>query len=388
MKRKIFGLILIAFIITGLVGCSPKSYTQNADELTVPVALESISSNVSSAKILAVGDIMFHMPQINAAKTKDGYDFYPPFKHVKKYIEEADIAIANFETVTAGKESGFSGFPKFNSPVETILGLKDAGFDILSTANNHTLDRKKDGIIKTIDAIEGYGLKNIGTYKEISRPLLIQEVNGIKIGFIAYTASVNGQDSLLPNGDSFMVNRIDEDLILSDIDKLKIEGVDVIVASMHWGFEYYKDPTAYQMELGEKMIDWGVNVVLGSHPHIIQKSEIINKEGKDNLIVYSMGNFFSNQRYETMGNPLTEDGVMVQIEIEKNHETNDTIIKNINFIPTWIHRYRNSAGIQYDILPIEEVLVDDSQSELTEKVITRIKKSANDTITTLHSESN
>jgi poly-gamma-glutamate synthesis protein (capsule biosynthesis protein) len=89
-----------------------------------------------------------------------------------------------------------------------------------------------------------------------------------------------------------------------------------------------------------------------------------------------------------MGNPLTEDGVMVQIEIEKNHETNDTIIKNINFIPTWIHRYRNSAGIQYDILPIEEVLVDDSQSELTEKVITRIKKSANDTITTLHSESN
>ena len=388
MKRKIFGLILIAFIITGLVGCSPKSYTQNADELTVPVALESISSNVSGAKILAVGDIMFHMPQINAAKTKDGYDFYPPFKYVKKYIEEADIAIANFETVTAGKESGFSGFPKFNSPVETILGLKDAGFDILSTANNHTLDRKKDGIIKTIDAIEGYGLKNIGTYKEISRPFLIQEVNGIKIGFIAYTASVNGQDSLLPNGDSFMVNRIDEDLILSDIDRLKIEGVDVIVASMHWGFEYYKDPTAYQMELGEKMIDWGVNVVLGSHPHIIQKSEIINKEGKDNLIVYSMGNFFSNQRYETMGNPLTEDGVMVQIEIEKNHETNDTIIKNINFIPTWIHRYRNSAGIQYDILPIEEVLVDDSQSELTEKVITRIKKSANDTITTLHSESN
>lgn len=410
MKRKLFILISITCLIMGLSSCSTESlvfniidenihdvdkyqYEEDIENISVPhmetKTEEASEPLVSEAKLLAVGDIMFHMPQINSAKTENGFDFTPPFKYVKKYIEDADIAIANFETVTAGETLGFSGYPRFNSPKETILGLKSVGFDILSTVNNHSLDKNKEGIIGTINAIEEYGLKNIGTYKDSSRQVHIHEVNGIKIGFIAYTSSLNGLDSLLSKEEHFMLNRIDEQLILSDINRLKTERADIIVGFMHWGYEYFKEPTAYQVELGRKMVDWGVNIVLGSHPHIIQKSEIINKNGKDNLIVYSMGNFLSNQRYETMGNPYTEDGLMVEITLEKNLENNDISIKDINYIPTWIHRYKAENRIQYDILPIEEVIENGGiDNNLPTQIISRLEKSLMDTMTTLNGQSN
>lgn len=341
---------------------------------------EPIFSNIN---LIAAGDIMFHLPQIRAAydEEKKTYDFSSTFKYVEEYIGKADIALANFETVTAGKENKFTGFPRFNTPKETLLAIKEAGFNILSTANNHSLDQGKKGIIGTIEAIEEYGLKNIGTYKEPGQNILIEEVKGIKLGFLSYTYGLNGLDSLLTAEElSYMVNIIDEEKIKEDIEKTKELGVDLTVVFIHWGHEYHREPSECQVALGEKMIEWGADIILGSHPHVIQKSQIINKDGKDKFIIYSMGNFLSNQRYETLKNSYTEDGVMINLNIEKDLGSGDTIIKNIEYIPTWVNRYRQDGKFFYEILPVKDAINKEIEIIGMDNLKERLKKSYENTM--------
>lgn len=345
---------------------------------------ESIEEKISTATILAVGDIMFHLPQVKSAYNEDtnSYDFTDVFKYVKPYINSSDISIANFETVTYGNDIGFSGFPRFNSPVETLYALKDAGFDILNTANNHSIDRGKDGIINTIHHINSYGMKNIGTYKEPSENILVEDVNGIKIAFLSYSYGFNGLDSLLTEDElAYMVSKIDEKKIKEEIEKAKALNSDIIVVYIHWGNEYEREPSKYQVELGRNMVNWGANIVLGSHPHVIQRSEVIEKDGKNNFIIYSMGNFLSNQRKESMGNKYAEDGIMVRIDLEKNILEEETLIKDIEFIPTWVRRYEEDNRIKYEILPIKDFLEDENlYIKLKEKEKLRISESFTDTM--------
>ncbi len=314
------------------------------------------------ATILAVGDVMFHVPQVKAAydSNTQTYDFSDVFRHVKKYIESADIAIANFESVVYGNEIGFSGYPRFNSPVETLSALKDSGFDILNTGNNHTLDQGKQGIINTIDHIQEHGMKNVGTYKSPGENILIEEVNEIKIAFLSYCYGYNGLENLLTEEEkSYMISKIDEEKIKNDIIKAKSMEADLISVIIHWGNEYERNPSPYQLELGRKMVEWGANIIFGSHPHVIQKSEMIEYEGKNNFIIYSMGNFLSNQRESTMGNKYAEDGVIVNVHVEKDLVTGDTIITDIDYIPTWVRRYEEGNKRKFEIIPVEEFLKDD-----------------------------
>src|SRR5690606_25181020 len=203
----------------------------------------------------------------------------------------------------------------------TIAALKNTGFDILNTNNNHALDQGKQGLINTIDNIESYGMKKIGTYKSREEDhILIEEVNGIKIAFLSYCYGYNGLEGFLTEEErSYMVSEIDEDRIKNEILEAKARGVDLISVIIHWGNEYQRSPSEYQLELGGKMVEWGANIIFGSHPHVIQKSEIIEYEGKNNFIIYSMGNFISNQRKATMGNKYTEDGIMVKVQIGRAH---------------------------------------------------------------------
>lgn len=337
---------------------------------------------LTNAKILSVGDIMFHMPQVKSAYQGNGkYSFDDSFKYVKKYISKADISIGNFETVTAGNDKKFSGFPQFNSPKETLLSLKNSGFDIISTANNHSLDQGKEGLINTIKYANEYGLKNLGTYEEeVEKNYLIEEKNGIKMGFIAYTYGLNGLEFYLSEEElSYMVNLIDENKIEEDIKELKKE-TDIVVISLHWGSEYQREASQEQIDLGHKIIDWGADIVLGSHPHVLQKSEIIKKNGKDSFIIYSQGNFLSNQRKDTMGNELTEDGVMVEIELEKDLSNDNTIVKNVEFIPTWIYKYKENDRELFKILPTRDVIDGSLEIELDEETRERINKSQEDSM--------
>lgn len=397
----IFILILIPilykgsrFIINGgktlyssIQGKGDKSKDVPPNKKDTPDIEKPVEPEIKSAKILSVGDIMFHMPQVKASYLGNGnYDFRDDFKYVKKYIDNADISIANFETVTAGNDKKFSGFPQFNSPKETLFALKETGFDIISTANNHSLDQGKEGVINTIKYAKEYGLKNVGTYEKPQTEYLIQEKNGIKLGFLAYTYGLNGLDFYLSEEElGYMINLIDEEKIKSDIESIK-EEVDLVVASVHWGNEYEREPNDSQIDLGHKMVEWGANIVLGSHPHVLQRSEIIKKDGKDNFIIYSQGNFFSNQRGDTMGNTFTEDGVMVEIDIEKDITNDKTFIKNIEFLPTWIDKYNKDGKDVYRILPTKDALDNSIEVKLSDSVKNRINKSQSDSMETLNYE--
>lgn len=404
MKRRNIFVILVLlisilsissiFLIDGNRGLNPKELIDKNRDLhanennTIEEDIEEVK--ISRAKILLTGDIMFHMPQIEAAYDRNtgNYDFSDNFKYVNKYIDGADLAIANFETVTAGDELGFFGFPQFNSPKETLNHIKDAGFDVLTTVNNHSLDRGKTGIINTIDAIEEVGMKNIGTYKEPNNDIYIEKVNDMDLALLAYSYGYNGLEySLSPEELSYMVNTIDEDKIKSDIEAAKNANADMILIFLHWGEEYQREPSTYQVELGDKMIEWGANMVLGSHPHVIQKAKMINHNNKDNYIIYSMGNFLSNQGEATMGNRFTEDGIMVEIEIEKDLETEETYINNINYIPTWVRRYNNINKANYEIIPVKEFIDnEDLLLKLNENERLRIKESYENTMNKINEE--
>lgn len=398
MKKKILCFILISLVLvliisacrSGLVNNNTNNKVEDKldDEIT-PIKEEIVEEiaedKIEEISLLAVGDIMYHSPQVRAAYLGEGkYDFRPTFRYVKEYIEQADISLANYETVTAGKDIAYSGFPRFNSPKETIFALADTGFDIISTANNHSLDQGKKGILTTLDNMEEYGLKAIGTNRTNEENILIQDVKGIKIGFLSYTYGLNGLDSLLTKEElSYMINLIDEERMEKDIKRTKELGADLTVLFLHWGHEYHNLPSNYQIELGEKIIGWGGNIILGSHPHVIQKSEMIdNQEG--NFIIYSMGNFLSNQSLETMGNSFTEDGVMVKINIEKNFTKDEITIKEVEYIPTWVYKYKSEGRFNYEILPVEAIISKELDLELTQQVFNRIEKSFNSTLDTLY----
>lgn len=407
MKRRnifimIILLITLVFISSlyyikdnGIINPNGKITENQNPNGEIPEDKESEENDIveekkSTGTILVTGDIMYHEPQINAAYDENSktYDFTNNFKYVKEYINAADLSIGNFETVTAGEEFGFTGFPQFNSPRETLDSIKDAGFDILTTVNNHSLDRGKTGIINTIDAIAEAGMENVGTYKEPNKEVFIKKVNDINLALLAYSYGYNGLEYTLTEEElSYMVNTIDEENIKNDIEEAKDLDVDMIMVFIHWGDEYHREPSGYQKELGHKMVEWGANAVLGSHPHVIQKSEIVNHNNQDNYIIYSMGNFLSNQREETMGNRYTEDGIMVELEIEKDFVKEETYIKDINYIPTWVRKYNDGGGIKYEIIPTKDFIDNDELFlELNENERVRIKESYENTINKINEE--
>ena len=392
MKKRFFYtisllIILSVIVFKGLNQANMQVEDSIADTIVEPsyeaeaeIAPDIITEpRLIDIDILAVGDVMFHMPQVSSAQIGlDEYDFNPVFKHVRKYIEDVDLALLNYETVTLGHRD-YSGFPRFNSPIETVEALKDTGFDIFSTANNHSLDQGSAGIISTIESIKEQGLIHVGTNMDKNLDPLIVDVDGIRVGILSYTYGLNGLDSLLTKEElSYMVNLIDEEKIQEEIRSLKDSKVDIILSYIHWGNEYNPAPSDYQIKLGRNLVEWGVNIVLGSHPHVVQKSEVIRLDGKDNIIVYSMGNFLSNQREITMGNPYTEDGVMIKINIEKDLDLGETIIKEIEYIPTWVHRYGGGGKYNYEILPSEDALMGNLEITLDSSIIKRIDKSYND----------
>ncbi|WP_352419266.1 CapA family protein [Proteiniborus sp.] len=396
-KRLTLGIIILLFFASLLSAgyfsdkfVNPIENNLYAEEIgnkeveKIPEIQEEIPPNIE-ATIAAAGDIMFHSPQIKGAyipETKE-YDFSFSFEHIQKYIESADLAIGNFETVTAGDEYGYKGYPTFNSPESAVTALKNAGFDILSTANNHSIDKGKKGIINTIDNILEHGLKNVGTYKEPTDEMLIQDINGIKAAILSYTYGCNGLECLLTQEElSYMVNIINEDRIKSDIEKADANQVDTTIVIMHWGNEYQREPSEYQIELANKMIKWGADIILGSHPHVIQRSEIVEHNGENKFIIYSMGNFISNQRRETLNvknKKYTEDGVIVNITLEKDFSLGKTVVKDVDYIPTWVYKYSESGVQKHVILPTSEY-IEQEKDGLSKEVLSKIEESYNNTI--------
>ncbi|MDX9916411.1 MAG: CapA family protein [Gudongella sp.] len=392
MKRWILPILAILLIASGVLlsGMAAERFQTGEaavdenvilepeiDGESVDVAEEEFEPEPSSLRIIAVGDIMFHIPQINSAADEEGgFNFEPPFTFVKSYIDEADIAIANLETVIASSGGPYRGFPRFNSPVETLDALKSTGFDILTTANNHTLDQGKTGLINTINEIEKRNFVQIGTSKTERKDYEIVEKNGISIAFFAYTYGLNGLDSLLSKDElSTMVNLIDKDRMADSILQARAEGAELIVVSLHWGYEYHTRASTIQRDLAEFLINNGTDIILGSHPHVVQEVELLETETNTGLVIYSMGNFISNQRYETMGVSATENGLMVMIDIEKDLITENIEITSITPLVTWVDRYETNGKYDYRIVPIEEALSGNLDMNLTDGKEAKLKKS-------------
>lgn len=338
--------------------------------------------------IAATGDIMFHPSQLDGAydSSTGTYDFTNSFKAVKSILQSADLAIANFEGTTAGNEKyAYQGYPLFNAPDEVLDALKDTGFDILVTANNHSLDTRKAGVIRTVEQIQARGIDNVGTY--ISKPksrVLIKEVKDIKLAFIAYTEMVNGLESVMtPEDLDAMVNIVDETKIKEDIAYAKEQNADLIIAYMHWGNEYSRVQSDRQEILADMLFTEGVDIILGSHPHVIQPSRTIEYNGKHKFVIFSMGNFISNQRIETLkpyGLPeeiakYTEDGVIVNLEIVKDGETKEVYLKNVEYTPLWVYKGTTPDGrTEHIVYPIMNYIENDDINENSRARMTRSYK--------------
>lgn len=351
----------------------------SSDESMEDVEEDVEEERFTNLRISAAGDIMFHSTQINSGYDENSktYDFKPFFEEVAPILSAADLAIANFESTLAGAEKGYSGYPMFNAPDETVEAIKYAGIDVISTVNNHSLDTWRDGLKRTVKFFNENGIDTVGTYAEPPKSrVLIKEINEIKIAILAYTESTNGLgDQYPPEELNNMLNLMKKERILEDIAEAKQLEADFIITFMHWGNEYVTEPNETQVEYANMMAEAGVDLILGSHPHVIQKSDVIKMENHETFVIYSLGNFISNQRKETLGDhrELTEDGVIVHIDIEKNHLTNETAITNVEYTPTWVYRHPIGGNkYSYKILPITDSVL---SSEISQEYKNRMERS-------------
>lgn len=248
-----------------------------------------------SISIFFAGDLMQHDAQIKAAKRMDGsYDYSNSFAHVRSYIRSADIAVGNLEVTLGG--TPYRGYPAFSAPDEYLYAIRDAGFDVLMTANNHCMDRGVTGLRRTIKMVDSLRIKRAGTYidKEDrihNYPLLIEK-KGFRIAFLNATYGTNG----IPVKEPGTVNFIDRDQLKADILKARLMKPDIIIAFMHWGQEYKTMPSPEEVDLAKWLIALGVNHVIGSHPHVIQPVALMGDSvtPQKNLVAFSLGNYISN----------------------------------------------------------------------------------------------
>ena len=297
----------------------------------------------TSARIMANGDLLYHDIIYISAKKSDGtYDFHDNFEYVKPWLKQADLVLGDFEG-TVNKDHYLAGYPLFNAPGEVMDAIKDAGYQVLDLAHNHILDSQIEGVVSTADAIEKAGMTPVGVYTHESRdkaPLLIKEVNGIKVAILAYSYGFNGIEQSISQEDyNRYLSDLDEDKMKAEIERAEKEA-DITIIMPQMGVEYQIEPTEEQKKLYHKMIDWGADIIFGGHPHVVEPAETVEKEGDKKLIIYSMGNFISNQRIETMQDvdnaKWTERGVLMDVTIKK--KSGKTTIETAQAHPSWVSR--------------------------------------------------
>ncbi len=301
---------------------------------------------VHRTRILLVGDVMQHLTQLNAARTPDGsYDYTECFRHVKPLFDSADLVIANLET-TITYTGRYRGYPMFASPPELVYALREAGVDVAVTANNHSCDRGATGIRHTLMALDSAGILHTGTQGDTlasgsSAPLCL-ESGGIRIALLSYTEWTNG----LPVPKGTHVNLIDTTRIARDLASLAPRNPDCIIVYYHWGEEYRRYPSRAQRELAEWTHRHGADLVVGSHPHVIQPFEAILRADSSlcGATFYSLGNFVSNQRERH-----TDGGVAVWVEIERRDSL--PITYRFSHQLTWVHTPWREGHVRHTILP-------------------------------------
>ncbi|MBR6806842.1 MAG: CapA family protein [Clostridia bacterium] len=333
--------------------------------------------------LLCTGDVMYHTSQIEAAYNKDSgtYDFTSTYSYIKNIVSSADYAVANFETTLAGEDYPYAGFPNFNAPDTGFNALVSAGFDMMLFANNHCYDTGRGGLLRTQEVFNKYDIDYIGTrMSKQDKTFKAVEVNGIKIGMLNSTddlaygnlseRTINGIK--ISQNDIALIDLFNHSLMnefyasaKASIDELKADGADMIVYFIHWGSEYELQHNAMQESIAQELCNLGVDVIVGSHPHVIQDADVLTSQNDPDhktVCFYSLGNLVSNQNRLTLGNATdmgayTENGLIVIFTLRKYNDGR-CVVTDVTTVPLWVHRYipADSTTLKYDIIPIEKAL--------------------------------
>jgi poly-gamma-glutamate capsule biosynthesis protein CapA/YwtB (metallophosphatase superfamily) len=348
-------------------------------------ALTGAPEDSPSVRITVVGDVMCHAPQLSAAydAKKKTYEFDSVFAPVKGLLSAADLTIANLETTLPGVRKQYSGYPQFGSPDSLAAALKNSGVDILTLANNHSVDKLKAGLLRTIKVVDRLGFEHLGTYASLDdhqkRRALFVERNGIRLAFLNYTYGTNG--IRVPKGT--VVNLIDKgEGIAADLKYVRERKPDGIVVLYHFGGEYLRAPDAYQKKWVNFALHHGADIVLGGHPHVLQPfgvREVTDRYGetRERLIAFSLGNFVSNQQRR-----YTDGGKIFHFTIQRNPDEDSPqrlLFRDIRYDPVWVYVERKKTGRAYHVLPVEQYLQNKGPLKLPEASYERMMRFYNDT---------
>ena len=388
---------------TGKKEDTPKPTASPIETIGDPTETEAPPAPVSTATILSTGDLLMHKKVINSGKQEDGsYDFESIFRYIAPYTGKADYAVANLETTLCGTDKGFaySGNPKFNCPDALVDSARDAGFDMLLTANNHSMDTTIVGYKRTLEVVREKGLATLGTYLTADeQKWTMLDINGIKIGVMCFCYS----DGFAPNGNPVLnYNEVPEPGLLSYftydklpefyaqvqtyLDEMKAAGVEATLVYMHWGEEYKLSANKDQQAMAQKLCDMGVDAIVGSHPHVLEPVDLLQSTTDPNhatVVLYSLGNAVSNQRKEemtTLTTGETEDGALFSVTFAK-YPDGTVCLDAVELIPTWVNMHANSGKTEYNIIPLDVSIATQWQERfgLTDVQILNAKASLNRT---------
>lgn len=361
MKKRLLALALLLL----LTGCGSAPSTQ-ADASEPPEAAEPVVQPNIVSTLAVCGDAMSHMPQTRDAYDSQAgaYDYKPMIRFAKPWIEQADYAVVNLETTFAGGPD-YSGFPAFNTPDALGDALKDAGFDLVSTANNHCLDRGYDGMVRTLDVLDNLGLAHVGTYRSAEERAAqngvhVADVGGIKVAFLSYTYGTNGIPVSKSHPDTVNILHtdymsdaqvLDTARIADDLAAAEAQSPDLIAVIVHWGVEYQTTQNEHQEEIADFLFDHGADVILGSHPHVLQPMEtrtLTDRDGTTHtgFVCWSLGNFISSQNDE-----YTDTTVVLNLALTKNPNTGVTDVTKVGYVPLYmLDREQEVGGERFTLL--------------------------------------
>lgn len=371
-------LIISLTIVFGVLNRNTEKISPvNSNNIVTSENKETDSKNSqkyeeTTIKIGTVGDILIHSPIFRSVydSASDSYDFNDIFKYVKDIYSSYDLMVADLEQPLGGKEKGYSGFPLFNAPDSIADALKNNGVDLLLTANNHCYDQSSDGFYRTMSVLKEKQIDFIGTREKESKPYIIKDISGIKVGMINYTYETEAlTDTTYVNGipmnsetspllNSFNYNNLDKFYteFKTNMDSMYADGADVIIAFMHWGEEYSLSANDYQKKIAQKLCDFGVDAIIGGHTHCIEPTDLITSQvsGKQTPIIYSLGNQLSNQRKETLSkfsydSPYFEDGVIYEVSFTRKAD-GSVVLSDVSYTATWC----NLFDTHYRIIPLDD----------------------------------
>ncbi|MDD4565641.1 MAG: CapA family protein [Eubacteriales bacterium] len=366
-KNKIIILTVLAVAVGLFIILPPILHKDNKSPRETALPLEKPEKAVV-LEISAVGDVIVHKPQIQAQynSESDTYDFDNNFEYIKEYIKHSDLALCNLETTFAGGR--YTGYPVFNAPESLASALKKAGFDVAITANNHIMDKGLSGMKRTLEVARGEGMQTVGTRLDGEKEYIIVDVKGVKIGIVAYLYETSLISGAIPtiNGNevpadawpllcTFNYNTLEDDLLKVEqsIKDARADGAEIIVCYFHWGEEYQRSPNEYQQYIAKNTAAYGADIIFASHPHVLQGIEMITGDaGRKTPVFYSMGNFISNQRAETLDNRYTEQGMIANVKLEFMKSTGQTLSVEASAIPTWVDKYKKNRKDIYTIIPL------------------------------------